>query len=403
MMENDDDVCPLCLELPWHAVRTPCGHSFCQSCFERVLESNVASDAPSSVPCPVCREPVAEGGAARDEGLDSMLRANHPVAWRQREEQYRVEQLVRERGRQRQRPTAVAGRDESEEEVEEEEGAAPGSPMRRGVRMTDGLLERVVREQGQYRGAIHLNGKLSLSMSRLLSVSAAALNKFAALTTLQLEHNLLRVLAPLELPLLRSLQLHHNRLARLEAAWLRGVPRLQLLDVSYNRLASLEGVEVLPHLAELRAASNCLHGAIALAPLARGCTGLHTVQLKHNGRPVTANRPRTTHSAYDHAHIACNHVHPASVHTPSQRACTQPVTVHLQISSRATSHRSHRCRYCASCRSSAIPRSAAAAAHGAPRSRRHSSSAARGKRLAAARRERPPAARALSRARAASC
>ena len=291
-MENDDPVCPLCLELPWHAVLTPCGHSFCQACFERVLESNLPSDAPSSVPCPVCREPVAEGGAARDEGLDSMLRANHPVAWRQREEQHRVEQLVRVRGRQQQRPS-VAGRDESEEEAEEEEGAAPGSPMRRGVRMTDGLLERAMREQGQYRGAIHLNSKLALSMSRLLSVSAAALNKFAALTTLQLEHNLLRVLAPLELPLLRSLQLHHNRLARLEAAWLRGVPRLQLLDVSYNRLASLEGVEVLPHLAELRAASNCLRGATALAPLARGCSGLHTAQLKHNGPPVTANRPTT--------------------------------------------------------------------------------------------------------------
>ena len=132
------------------------------------------------------------------------------------------------------------------------------------------------------------------------SVSAAALNKFTALTTLQLEHNLLRVLAPLELPLLRSLQLHHNRLARLEAAWLRGVPRLQLLDVSYNRLASLEGIEVLPLLAELRAASNCLRGASALAPLARGCTGLHTAQLKNNGRPAA-----TTNLLQPHAYSLC--------------------------------------------------------------------------------------------------
>lgn len=265
----------------------------------------------------------------RDEGLDSVLRANYPAAWRQREEQYRVEKLVRERGQQQQR-ASMAGQEESEEEAEAEEGAAPGSPMRRGVRMTDGLLERVMREQGQYRGAIHLNGKLVLSMSRLLSVSAAALNKFTALTTLRLEHNLLRVLAPLELPLLRSLQLHHNRLARLEAAWLRGVPRLQLLDVSYNRLASLEGIEVLPLLAELRAASNCLRGASALAPLARGCTGLHTAQLKHNGWPAA-----TTNLLQPHAYSLCPCAPSLQPRAYSRRAatCSQPVTVHLQCSS----------------------------------------------------------------------
>ena len=325
MENNDDPICPLCLELPWHAVRTPCGHAFCQSCFERVLQSNGAT----SVPCPVCREPVAQGRAVRDEGLDRVLRANHPAAWRQREEQHRVEKLVRERGQQQQR-ASMAGQEESEEEAEAEEGAAPGSPMRRGVRMTDGLLERVMREQGQYRGAIHLNGKLVLSMSRLLSVSAAALNKFTALTTLQLEHNLLRVLAPLELPLLRSLQLHHNRLARLEAAWLRGVPRLQLLDVSYNRLASLEGIEVLPLLAELRAASNCLRGASALAPLARGCTGLHTAQLKNNGRPAA-----TTNLLQPRANSLCPRAPSLQPRAYSRRAttCSQPVPVHLQCSS----------------------------------------------------------------------
>ena len=163
-MAADYPICPLCLELPWHVVVTPCGHQFCHACFDRVLESNLAS---ATVPCPVCRKPVPAGGAAqwRDAGVDAALRAEYPDTWQRREQQYRLEQMLQQRGRQQQQLSTPQELSESEED---QDGGLGSPTRRRGVRMSDALLERAAREQGQYRAAIHLNSKLALPMSRLL-------------------------------------------------------------------------------------------------------------------------------------------------------------------------------------------------------------------------------------------
>ena len=76
--------------------------------------------------------------------------------------------------------------------------------------MTAGLLRRHAREQSTYR-TVTLIAKLEVAMCGLRNV-CSALNDYSMLTALRLEHNCLRRLNPIHLPLLKVLSVHHNRL-----------------------------------------------------------------------------------------------------------------------------------------------------------------------------------------------
>merc|ERR1711953_677643 len=46
-VESSDYECPLCMRLFWRPVTTPCGHTFCKTCLDRVLDHNTT--------CPMCK------------------------------------------------------------------------------------------------------------------------------------------------------------------------------------------------------------------------------------------------------------------------------------------------------------------------------------------------------------
>lgn len=155
----------------------------------------------------------------------------------------------------------------------------PSADGRTTRRMTAGLISRAVRSQcTEYRTA-RLASKLELSLLSLRDISPA-LSQLTLLTSLRLEHNAIESLSGLELPLLKILVAHHNRLQALGAT-LQGLPRLLLLDVGHNMLSTLDGVEHCVHLAQLSASGNQICGKKALEPLI-GCVELSTVQLADN-------------------------------------------------------------------------------------------------------------------------
>ena len=55
-VEDDDDVCSVCLEVYRDRVVTPCAHSFCAQCISTVLR--IGSSDSESGPCPNCRRPI---------------------------------------------------------------------------------------------------------------------------------------------------------------------------------------------------------------------------------------------------------------------------------------------------------------------------------------------------------
>jgi len=46
-VDSNDYECPLCMRLFWRPVTTPCGHTFCKTCLDRVLDHNTC--------CPMCK------------------------------------------------------------------------------------------------------------------------------------------------------------------------------------------------------------------------------------------------------------------------------------------------------------------------------------------------------------
>ena len=46
-VESSDYECPLCMRLLWNPITTPCGHTFCKICLDRVLDHNTT--------CPMCK------------------------------------------------------------------------------------------------------------------------------------------------------------------------------------------------------------------------------------------------------------------------------------------------------------------------------------------------------------
>lgn len=46
-VKSDDYECPLCMRTLWKPITTPCGHTFCKTCLDRVLDHNTT--------CPMCK------------------------------------------------------------------------------------------------------------------------------------------------------------------------------------------------------------------------------------------------------------------------------------------------------------------------------------------------------------
>ena len=46
-IDSNDYECPLCMRTLWKPITTPCGHSFCKTCLDRVLDHNTN--------CPMCK------------------------------------------------------------------------------------------------------------------------------------------------------------------------------------------------------------------------------------------------------------------------------------------------------------------------------------------------------------
>jgi len=46
-IDSTDYECPLCMRLLWKPITTPCGHTFCKTCLDRVLDHNTT--------CPMCK------------------------------------------------------------------------------------------------------------------------------------------------------------------------------------------------------------------------------------------------------------------------------------------------------------------------------------------------------------
>ncbi|CAO2636280.1 E3 ubiquitin-protein ligase TRIM31 [Lemmus lemmus] len=55
---QEEDICPICLDPVKEAVRTDCGHLFCQMCLTQHMDKASVSGVLS---CPVCRKPYSEG------------------------------------------------------------------------------------------------------------------------------------------------------------------------------------------------------------------------------------------------------------------------------------------------------------------------------------------------------
>ncbi|KAH0504673.1 Tripartite motif-containing protein 40 [Microtus ochrogaster] len=56
--DNEEDICPICLDPVKEAVRTDCGHLFCRMCLTQYMDKASVSGVLS---CPVCRKPYSEG------------------------------------------------------------------------------------------------------------------------------------------------------------------------------------------------------------------------------------------------------------------------------------------------------------------------------------------------------
>jgi hypothetical protein len=274
--DDAEDCCPICLNILYCVFTTACGHTYCKACWEK-LEATATSEA-RTTSCPTCREKTS---AVRDHAREVIVRERQPEGWR-------LQHLAAVRdARCREQAIAIADADAAKAaaaalETMEEEAVLDEHGRLKSRRMTAGLLRRYAKEQSPYR-TLTLIPKLELTLCGLRDVSPA-LGEYSMLTALRLEHNVLVRLAPLDLPLLRVLSVHHNRLEFLGDDLL-GVPALLQLDAGHNQLRSLDGLKHTPKLTSLVAPSNLLSSAAALVPLC-GCAGaLSTLELQSNQLP----------------------------------------------------------------------------------------------------------------------
>lgn len=55
--DNQEDICPICLDPPKEAVSTDCRHLFCRTCLTQHMDKASVSGVLS---CPICRKPCSE-------------------------------------------------------------------------------------------------------------------------------------------------------------------------------------------------------------------------------------------------------------------------------------------------------------------------------------------------------
>ena len=365
VLDDDDSLCAICLLVLYQPVKTSCGHYYCHSCWERLTATAQSENREPS--CPTCRTVEAIGGPVRDHAREREVQTRHPVAWEERH--LAADADARFRARATNAAEAAAAEVVAEAAEAEDATDDVGRVTRR---MGPAFLRRHAREQCTYR-TLSLLAKFELALcglrdispssasakvlpsdqrvfpSLLPSLSAAldpptsgsshpccppclltprslgsrpcvAVNDYTLLTALRLEHNSIEHLAPLSLPVLKVLSVHHNRIESLAADALLGVPvrplpasksvsfavvrrrspslavvltssracvsrapqALLLLDVGANRLKTLDGIGCLPALATLNAPHNALATRASIAPLAACASTLSTLELHSN-------------------------------------------------------------------------------------------------------------------------
>ena len=268
-----DLICAICLSLAFESVVTSCNHHYCCECWDK-LTATALSENRTQVTCPTCRTEAVS--VERDHEFDERVQRQDPAHWHRRMAAKIAD--AKWRARAAAPDSAEAAKAEAALEAAEEDlMTLPDGRITRVL--TAGLLKRHAKEQCSYR-TYTLASKLELSLCGLRQLNES-LHAYSLLTTLRLEHNYLTSLDPIQLPQLKVLVVHHNRLETLGDA-LRGVPELLQLDCGSNFLQSLSGVEHLTKLSALVAPHNRLADGAALEPLCTISAGVSSVEIHGN-------------------------------------------------------------------------------------------------------------------------
>ena len=87
VVSKDDFECPLCFRIFFKPVTTPCGHTFCKMCLDRILDHNTV--------CPMCKGSLVQYLAERREAVDDFVEESIkrflPQDAQEREEMHRKE------------------------------------------------------------------------------------------------------------------------------------------------------------------------------------------------------------------------------------------------------------------------------------------------------------------------
>lgn len=144
--------------------------------------------------------------------------------------------------------------------------------------MSTQSLRKLCRERGQYSSRLDLNDVLHLACKGIAKIQG--LDSFTGLTTIYLESNAISEVEGLEpVPLLRCLYLAKNFIS--STSGFGHLVNLQVLDLADNNIARLDGLESLTRLRSLNVSGNKLKQAGDLSVVAK-LPELETLDLSHN-------------------------------------------------------------------------------------------------------------------------
>ena len=81
-VKEDDYECPLCMRTLWKPITTPCGHTFCKTCLDRVLDHNTN--------CPMCKSAALKSYLSErretmsNEFVETQLKLHLPTEYAER-------------------------------------------------------------------------------------------------------------------------------------------------------------------------------------------------------------------------------------------------------------------------------------------------------------------------------
>lgn len=81
-VKTDDYECPLCMRTLWKPITTPCGHTFCKTCLDRVLDHNTN--------CPMCKSAALKSYLSErretnaNEFVENQLKLHLPTDYAER-------------------------------------------------------------------------------------------------------------------------------------------------------------------------------------------------------------------------------------------------------------------------------------------------------------------------------